>query len=64
MAEGLASRLKVSRSQLYATALADFLRRQCASNMTEQLNAVYACRIVNLDPALNRAQLRSIDKDS
>ena len=63
MAEGVARRLKVSRSQLYATALAHFLELQCAASVTEQLNAVYARRTAKVDPALDRAQLKSVDKD-
>jgi metal-responsive CopG/Arc/MetJ family transcriptional regulator len=63
MAEGVARRLKVSRSQLYATALADFLDRQRAGNVTGQLNAVYARQPAKVDPALHRAQLRSVGKD-
>jgi metal-responsive CopG/Arc/MetJ family transcriptional regulator len=63
MAEGVAHRLKVSRSQLYATALADFLERQRAGSVTEQLNQVYARRSAKVDPALHRAQLKSVDSD-
>lgn len=62
-AESAALRLKVSRSQLYATALSDFLARQSAGGVTEKLNAIYARRTAKVDPALNRAQLRSVDND-
>jgi metal-responsive CopG/Arc/MetJ family transcriptional regulator len=63
-AETAARRLRVSRSKLYATALAEFLERQQASVVTERLNQVYARRPAKLDPALHRAQLKSIQKES
>jgi len=63
-AEAAARRLRVSRSKLYATALAQFLERQQANAVTERLNEVYSRRPAKLDPALQRAQLRSIPKES
>jgi len=63
-AEAAARRLRVSRSKLYATALAEFLERRQSSAVTERLNEVYARRPAKLDSALNRAQLRSIQKES
>ncbi len=41
-ADSLAERLGVSRSQLFATAVAEFLAKHQARKVTEQLNAVYA----------------------
>lgn len=41
-AEALAGRLGVSRSQLYATALARFVSEQERAGITARLNAVYA----------------------
>jgi len=63
-AEAAARRLRVSRSKLYATALAEFLERRQSSAVTERLNEVYARRPAKLDSALNRAQFRSIQKES
>ena len=63
-AEAAARRLRVSRSKLYATALAEFLDRQQSNAVTERLNEVYARRPAKLDPALHRAQLKSIHKES
>ncbi|MFO0891693.1 MAG: hypothetical protein U0790_21430 [Isosphaeraceae bacterium] len=40
-AEALAKRLGVSRSKLYATALARFLSEQERGAVTERLNAIY-----------------------
>lgn len=63
-AEAAARRLRVSRSKLYATALADFLERQQSTAITERLNEIYKRRPAKLDPALHRAQLKSIQKES
>lgn len=61
-AELAARRLRVSRSQFYATAIAEFLRGRDKNAVTERLNEVYSHRQAKLDPALHRAQLRSLDK--
>ncbi|SPF50258.1 conserved hypothetical protein [Candidatus Sulfopaludibacter sp. SbA4] len=63
-AEAAARRLRVSRSQLYATAISEFLDRQQSDTITDRLNQVYSRRPAKVDPALNRAQFRSLDKDS
>jgi len=63
-AEEAARRLRVSRSQLYATAIAEFLDRRQTHAITKRLNAVYSRRHAKVDPALQRAQLKSLDKDS
>ena len=41
-AETLGKRLGLSRSRLYATALADYMAKHRGSKTTERLNAVYA----------------------
>jgi predicted transcriptional regulator len=64
LAEVAARRLRVSRSRLYATAISEFLNRQQGSAVTERLNEAYARRPAKLDSAFNRAQLRSLEKDS
>lgn len=63
LAETAARKLKMSRSQLYATALAEFLERRKTSKITERLNRIYAKEKSELDPALQSAQLRSLAKD-
>jgi metal-responsive CopG/Arc/MetJ family transcriptional regulator len=63
MAEAAARKLKISRSQLYATAIAEFLERRQTSKITERLNRIYAKERSELDPALLSAQLRSLEKD-
>jgi predicted transcriptional regulator len=64
VAEVTARRLRVSRSQLYATAISEFLERQRTDAVTERLDEIYARRPAKVDPALHRAQIRSLEKDS
>ena len=59
-----ARRLRVSRSELYAMALWEFLRRRQASAVTERLNEAYSRRPAKVDGALRRAQLGSLEKGS
>jgi metal-responsive CopG/Arc/MetJ family transcriptional regulator len=61
-AELIAKRRRVSRSQLYAEALADFLSRNHAESVTEQLNAVYSAARAEVDPGLRRAQLKLLEQ--
>jgi predicted transcriptional regulator len=63
-AEAAARRLRVSRSQLYATAISEFLNRQQSDAITERLNEVYSRRPAKVDSALHSAQLKSVEKDS
>ena len=60
LAESTAKKLRVSRSQLYAKALAEFLERTQSESVTERLNEIYASAPARLDPALHRAQLRTL----
>jgi hypothetical protein len=64
LAEAAARRLRVTRSQLYATAISEFLNRQANNTVTERLNAVYSRRPAKVDSALHRAQLKSFEKVS
>jgi predicted transcriptional regulator len=63
-AEHLARRLKLSRSAIYASALAEFVAKRKASKVTERLDAVYEEVESRLDPALQRAQQRSLPRES
>lgn len=60
----LAKRLGVSRSELYARALADFVAKHKASQYTQRLNAVYADEASRLDPVAVAAQLRMLTHES
>jgi metal-responsive CopG/Arc/MetJ family transcriptional regulator len=63
-AETAARRLRVSRSRLYSTALAEYLSRRQADAVTERLNAAYSRHPAKLDAAFDRAQLKSVDRDA
>jgi metal-responsive CopG/Arc/MetJ family transcriptional regulator len=63
-ADALAERLGVSRSQLFATALAEFLAKHQGRKITERLDAVYGREQDGLDPAVRRAQARSVETDT
>ena len=64
LAEATARRLRVSRSQLYAKAIAEFLKRQDGNAITERLNDVYSRHPAKVDSGLHRAQLKSLGKDA
>jgi metal-responsive CopG/Arc/MetJ family transcriptional regulator len=59
-ADQLAGRLGVSRSELYATAVAEFLAKHTETEITARLNQLYADEPSGLEPAMRRAQQRSI----
>ena len=61
-AEKLAVKMGVSRSQLYVTAIQDYLDGHMDDSVTAKLNEVYAAGDSNLDPALRKLQSRSISK--
>ncbi len=63
-AEHLARRLKVSRSQLYAQAIQEYLGKRQDSVITEQLNAVYGAQGSGVDAALTHAQLGAIGHEA
>ena len=62
-ADALAKSLKVSRSELYATAVAEYVAKHRDADVTARLNAVYADLPSGVDPALRRAQARSIAEE-
>ena len=59
-AETLARRLKMSRSQLYTKAVADFVARHRKSQLTKQLNEVYSEIDADLDAGTLALQRRSL----
>jgi metal-responsive CopG/Arc/MetJ family transcriptional regulator len=59
-AETTAKKRRISRSALYAQAIADFLARSDSESVTERLNAVYSQTPAQLEPLLMRTQLRSL----
>jgi len=61
-ADELAQRLGVSRSELYATAVAEYLAKFRSEDITARLNEVYADQDSGLSPEIRRAQAKSIGK--
>ena len=59
-ADELADKLGVSRSELYARAVAEFLAKHQTADITARLNQVYGAQDGRLDGALRRAQARSV----
>jgi len=63
-AESLGKRLGVSRSRLYATALAEFVAKHRGRKITERLNTVYTTEKSGIDATTRRLQHRSINRES
>jgi len=61
-ADELAQEMGVSRSELYATAVVEYLAKHRAEDVTARLNEVYAKQPSGLMPEIRRAQARSIGK--
>ncbi len=57
-ADALAKRLGLSRSQLYATALAEYLARRNAEQVSARLDLVYGANDGRPDPALTELMAR------
>ena len=56
----LAQRQGVSRSQLFAVAVAEYLAKHRDADVTSKLNEVLAHESNAVEPALRRAQARSV----
>ena len=62
-ADALAKRLGVSRSELYANAIAEFLSKHQARQVTARLDAVYAEEDSSLAPDLLQFQANSLARE-
>lgn len=62
-ADELAKQLGVSRSELYARAVAEYLAKHRDSDVTDRLNAVYASEDSRLAEPLRRSQAASVRED-
>ena len=62
-AEATARRLRLSRSELYAKAIAEFLTSQQTNSITERLNDLYSRSPAKVETGLHRAQLKSLKKN-
>jgi metal-responsive CopG/Arc/MetJ family transcriptional regulator len=63
-AEQLAQDLGMSRSELYATAIAAYVKVYHHENVTERLNQVYTEESSELEPGLVQLQIASLDEQS
>jgi len=61
-AEETAKRLSISRSELYAKAVAEYVARNCRGDVTEKLNEVYGDVPSSLDPAMVEMQRLSLEQ--
>ena len=62
-AEKMAQRLGLSRSELYAKAVVEYLQKHRNEGVTNALNKVYTKESSRLDPAIEALQTASIDED-
>ena len=62
-AEQLATKLRISRSELFARATAEFLKAHTGAEVTRRLDEVYGAQPSRLDPVLARMQEASIPKE-
>jgi metal-responsive CopG/Arc/MetJ family transcriptional regulator len=62
-AEHVARRLGLSRSELYARALGEYLRAHRAEGVTKALDSVYAKEDSELDDVLAELQARSLRRE-
>lgn len=59
-ADSLAQRLGVSRSELYAAAVREYVAKHRQQDVTARLNEVYAQESSSLPPEIRSGQARSI----
>lgn len=62
-AEELARRLGMSRSELYATAVSQYLDSFQDAAVTQALNELYAETVAAVDPILHRLQLLALPEE-
>lgn len=62
-ADGFAHRMGISRSELYAKAISEYLKNHRDNGVTEKLNEVYSEESSQLDDELRTMQSRSISDE-
>ncbi len=62
-ADAAARKQKVSRSQLYATAVEAYLKQQDRDAIIRKVNEICALNGSALDPALERAQFEILERE-
>lgn len=63
-AEELAEQLHVSRSQLYAQALSEYLSQRHEAAITQKLNAVYGLDAEGVEAAVMKAQVQVLGRET
>ena len=63
-ADALAEKLGVSRSELYARAVEEYVAKHRGEDVTASLNRLYSQEESGLDPSLREAQARSLRADT
>ena len=62
-AERLTKRLRIPRSQLYARALEDYVKRQMSKGIKEALDEVYSTEPSELDPVIAKLQAEALGRE-
>lgn len=60
----MAHNLGVSRSELFSTAIAEYMENHKYKDVTKSLNSIYGSNDSTLDDELALMQSKSIDKDA
>lgn len=63
-AERFAKRMRLSRSELYAVALQEYLKAHRSDRTKEQLDAIYADEDSSLDPFFVQIQAQTLPKET
>ncbi|CAK0776682.1 conserved hypothetical protein [Gammaproteobacteria bacterium] len=63
-AEELADQLHVSRSQLYAQALSEYLNQRHKVAITQKLNAIYGQEAEGVEAAVMKAQFQMLGRET
>ena len=63
-ADQLAKRLGISRSELYAKAVSNYISAHNNEAVTKALDQIYAKEKSKIDPVINVMQLRSLPKEA
>jgi len=62
-AERLSKRLGISRSQLYAQAVAAFVKTHRSGEVLEALAGLYGCEPAAVDPVIDRLQAEALREE-
>ena len=63
-ADALAKQLGISRSELYSTAVAEYLSRRHGEQITARLDAVHGQEDARVEPALGQLQARGLPREA